>query len=315
MDSTLSATLPTNRPSPSITLEPNRMAIGWRQFDTVTSNFRQAGWGWSDDRGRAGPSPVSSPRECSGRIRSSMPMPTVAFTTTASGLGHLPLRFLLLQQRRADLDRPDIGLRRRQAVVHHRPDRWRRPRQHLRELEHRRESLGEADLHPVDRRRQHASPNPSNSARRPSGELSPPIRMAASIWPATRTSTTTSLSSTDRSMPGTPASIRPSMLRRQSRWPPDHWSDGPNRDGLLGQVWIAANHSNGPNRGDLYVVASVDPPGWRPAGRPLHPIDGSRARAGVCRSASTPMIGGPGSGSAPCRWRPTAGSMWCGSSR
>lgn len=30
---------------------PNRMAIGWRQFNTVTSNFRQAGYGYTTDGG------------------------------------------------------------------------------------------------------------------------------------------------------------------------------------------------------------------------------------------------------------------------
>jgi hypothetical protein len=40
---------------PSIAIDPtapNRMAIGWRQFATIKSNFRQAGWGWSNDGGR-----------------------------------------------------------------------------------------------------------------------------------------------------------------------------------------------------------------------------------------------------------------------
>lgn len=31
---------------------PNRMAIGWRQFDTVSSNFREAGYAYSSDGGR-----------------------------------------------------------------------------------------------------------------------------------------------------------------------------------------------------------------------------------------------------------------------
>ncbi|MBX3358380.1 MAG: hypothetical protein KF745_08125 [Phycisphaeraceae bacterium] len=31
---------------------PNRVVIGWRQFDTITSNFRQGGWGHSLDGGR-----------------------------------------------------------------------------------------------------------------------------------------------------------------------------------------------------------------------------------------------------------------------
>jgi hypothetical protein len=40
---------------PSIAVDPtnpNVMAIGWRQFDTVSSNFRQAGWAYSTDGGR-----------------------------------------------------------------------------------------------------------------------------------------------------------------------------------------------------------------------------------------------------------------------
>ena len=40
---------------PSIAVDPtapDRMVIGWRQFNSVTSNFRQAGWGYSHDGGR-----------------------------------------------------------------------------------------------------------------------------------------------------------------------------------------------------------------------------------------------------------------------
>lgn len=39
---------------PSIAIDPTnplRMAIGWRQFDTITSNFRQAGYAYSTDGG------------------------------------------------------------------------------------------------------------------------------------------------------------------------------------------------------------------------------------------------------------------------
>ena len=39
---------------PSITVDPTnpgRMAIGWRQFDSVGSNFRQAGWGYTENGG------------------------------------------------------------------------------------------------------------------------------------------------------------------------------------------------------------------------------------------------------------------------
>jgi hypothetical protein len=39
---------------PSIAVDPTDhdvMAIGWRQFDTIASNFREAGYGWSSDGG------------------------------------------------------------------------------------------------------------------------------------------------------------------------------------------------------------------------------------------------------------------------
>jgi uncharacterized repeat protein (TIGR01451 family) len=39
---------------PSIAVDPtdhNRMVIGWRQFNSVTSNFRQAGWGYTSNGG------------------------------------------------------------------------------------------------------------------------------------------------------------------------------------------------------------------------------------------------------------------------
>jgi hypothetical protein len=39
---------------------------------------------------------------------------------------------------------------------------------------------------------------------------------------------------------------------------------GPNPGGLLGQVWIAADHSDGPTAGNLYVLSSVNPPGPDP---------------------------------------------------
>src|SRR5215467_8634450 len=39
---------------PAIAVDPtdgNKMAIGWRQFDSVLSNFRQGGWGYTTDAG------------------------------------------------------------------------------------------------------------------------------------------------------------------------------------------------------------------------------------------------------------------------
>src|SRR5438552_4460271 len=39
---------------PSIAVDPtdsNKMMIGWRQFDSITSDFRQGGWGYTIDAG------------------------------------------------------------------------------------------------------------------------------------------------------------------------------------------------------------------------------------------------------------------------
>jgi hypothetical protein len=41
-------------------------------------------------------------------------------------------------------------------------------------------------------------------------------------------------------------------------------SGSPNPGGLLGQIWIAVNHAPGPHRGDVYVLSTVDPPGDDP---------------------------------------------------
>ncbi|MEX2243983.1 MAG: sialidase family protein [Fimbriimonadaceae bacterium] len=39
---------------------------------------------------------------------------------------------------------------------------------------------------------------------------------------------------------------------------------GPNPGGLIGQVWIAADSSNGPTRGNIYVLSSMNPAGTDP---------------------------------------------------
>lgn len=45
---------------------------------------------------------------------------------------------------------------------------------------------------------------------------------------------------------------------------PQVFSAPPNPAGLLGQVWIASDHSDGSNHGNLYVFGSVNPPGLDP---------------------------------------------------
>jgi len=73
-----------NEPSIAVDpTQPNRMAIGWRQFDSIANNFRQAGVGYSSDGGRSWAFPgvldpgCSAPTLCSRRRR------TAPSTTTA----------------------------------------------------------------------------------------------------------------------------------------------------------------------------------------------------------------------------------------
>jgi hypothetical protein len=42
------------------------------------------------------------------------------------------------------------------------------------------------------------------------------------------------------------------------------FSEGPNPAGLLGQAWIGVDHSDGPLAGNVYILASIDPPGDDP---------------------------------------------------
>lgn len=41
-------------------------------------------------------------------------------------------------------------------------------------------------------------------------------------------------------------------------------ASGPNPAGLLGQTWVATDHSDGPTRGNVYMLCSVDPQGSDP---------------------------------------------------
>ena len=107
----------------------NRMTIGWRQFNNVTSNFRQGGWGYTTDGGIHWTFPGvlennvfrSDPVTKSDEIRkiflsqSSVERPAVIFLR----------RPVALDERRPIMDaalRRARRWRRRQAMVHDRQD-------------------------------------------------------------------------------------------------------------------------------------------------------------------------------------------------
>jgi len=71
----------------------------------------------------------------------------------------------------------------------------------------------------------------------------------------------------------------------------------PNPSGLLGQIWIAADHSGGDHHGNLYLLASLDPPG-------LDPLDVmfSRSTDGGATWSSPVIVNDDGPGSQAWQW-------------
>ena len=174
-----------------------------------------------------------------------------------------PLRFLLLRQRRTDLDRsePAFGGDKQWFTID-RTDGAGRGNIYV-SWSTAEQLVGERIfIRSTDGGRLFGAGRAFDPPR--SGGPSPSIRTAVSTSSATPTSTTTifvvyrSLDAWDAGVDPTFDAFTLNLGGRQAD------ADGPNPVGLLGQVWIAANHSDGPDRGDLYVVASVDPPGGDP---------------------------------------------------
>ena len=71
---------------PSIAVDPtngNKMVIGWRQFNSVSSNFRQSGYGYTSNAGATWTFPACSRITFSGATRSWSPTIRAGFFTTA----------------------------------------------------------------------------------------------------------------------------------------------------------------------------------------------------------------------------------------
>ena len=71
---------------PSIAVDPNdptQIAIGWRQFDNIASDFRQAGYGYTNDSGYSWTFPGAIEPGVFRSDRSSTRTPTATSSTTA----------------------------------------------------------------------------------------------------------------------------------------------------------------------------------------------------------------------------------------
>jgi hypothetical protein len=254
-----------NEPSIAVDpLDPGRMAIGWRQFDSVSSNFRQAGWAWSAERGRSWTFPgVFTP----GVFRSD---PVLA----ADGDGRF-YYYSLKQNLLCDFFFSDD-----------RGESWTGPRAAF---------GGDKQWFAIDRTFGPGRGNIYASwslSSNPWGERvfirstdggrsfsEPVILRPAPIWGtltvdadgglylAGNASFNRGIFVVYRSLDAWDAGVDPTfdsftvnLGGRQGAFN----SSSPNPEGLIGQIWIDADRSDGPHRGDLYIVASLDPSGGDP---------------------------------------------------
>ena len=112
---------------PAIAVDPtdrNKMTIGWRQFDSINSDFRQGGWGYTTDAGVTWTFPGvlepgvfrSDPVTHSDEIGNIFLSQSSVGTIFAMTYGAQPMAAKSWSSRRR-------RARRRQAVVYHRQDR------------------------------------------------------------------------------------------------------------------------------------------------------------------------------------------------
>lgn len=252
-----------NEPSLAIDpTNPNRIVIGWRQFDTINSNFRQAGWAYSHNRGASWTFPGVLER---GVFRSD----PVLEADANGNFYYMSLKGDFTTDLFKSFDggvtwsqkRAAYGGDKEWMVIDKTP------------------SMGRGHVYEwwsvfygccSDR----------TFTRSVDGGLTfmNPIRVPNNIiWGTMAVDADGNLylagleyysggiyvakSSNAKNRNVTPTFDFASLVNLNgslSGW------EGPNPEGLLGQLWVDVDRSNGPNRGNVYVLASVDPPGSDP---------------------------------------------------
>ncbi|MEE9129967.1 MAG: hypothetical protein V3T84_08095 [Phycisphaerales bacterium] len=250
---------------PSIAVDPtapNRMAIGWRQFDTINNSFRQAGWGYSDDGGRSWTFPgVLEP----GVFRSD---PVLDFdaegnfyynSLTLDGNDFICHVFRSV----------DGGVTWGEPVW-----AWGGDKQWM--VIDRTGGIGHGNIYAnwtvffsVCEGQQFtrsydggqtflpcisvpSSPQWGTLAVGPAGEL----YIAGGAFQIVKSSTLQ-----DENLPAQFDFAVPVNMGGTLEF---GVSNGPNPAGLLGQAWVAVNHAKGPAQGEVYMLCSVNPPGGDP---------------------------------------------------
>jgi len=236
---------------PSIAVDPtnrNRMVIGWRQFDSVSSDFRQAGYAYTEDGGQTWTFPgVIEP----GVFRSDPVLDSDAegkfyyySLTTRSGSFDYDLFTSFDGGRTWPRSTPAFGGDKGWMVV----DKV--------------SSVGNGNIYAA----WSGSPNFTRSTDGGQRFIEPvPSRAffwgtiavgpAGEVYVTSDGSVSKSLNAADPDqIPVFGAPVHADLGGRVRSF-----GTGPNPGGLLGQTWIAVDTSNGPTRGFVFRLASVEP--------------------------------------------------------
>ncbi len=250
-----------NEPSLAVDpTDPRRLVIGWRQFDSVTSNFRQAGWGYSHDAGArwtfAGviqpgvfrSDPVLDVDAAGNFYYNSLrvdPYTTHVFKSTDGGVSWDSGTFAYGGDKQwMTIDRTD-GPGRGNIYAN-----WNR----------------QFTTYGGDFTR---STNGGASFTPPTNLPGNPFWGTLSVGPQSELYISgrgvggfRALRSTNAHDPNVTPTFAVTLVNLGGAPAPS--GGAPNPGGLLGQAWIATDHSAGPSRGNIYVLSPVDPPGPDP---------------------------------------------------
>ena len=228
-------------------LNPANIAVGWRQFDTITSDFRQAGYAYSRDAGATWtkPGPLMPGVFNSDPVMAAAPDGTFYYIT----LDLEVMRFFQSFDQGATWSAPSLicgGFCDKSWMT----------------VDHS-QGMGRGNIYTI-------VSGPAFSRSTDGGETFP-ISLTVhgldySYWGTMAVSQTGVLYLADRC-----ASVASSVNAQVAAVSPTFevvaeqvlggaclaYGGGPNPGGLLGQMWIAADHFQGPCRGRVFVLASA----------------------------------------------------------
>jgi hypothetical protein len=255
-----------NEPSIAVDpTDPDRMAIGWRQFDTITSNFRQAGWGYTSDGGATWTFPgVLEP----GIFRSDPVL-------EADASGRFVYNSLSVDANYwCDVFRSDDG----GATWGSRIYAYGGDKAWM--AIDRTGGIGDGHIYQAWDYAGCCGDDWFNRSTTGGDTWEYPIQIPGwPVWGVTAVGPDGEMYIAGSSYGGLPIVVVKSTTMQDPGAPMafDSYSEvdlggsqqaflgqGPNPGGLMGQVWVAVDHSDGPSRGNVYLLCSVDPPSGDP---------------------------------------------------